>query len=125
VARQLCSRTVNRHSQRPLRVSAGMVEDGVEDYIAQRPDYFIGVFRGYITSEARQLLEVTAANDENEVTRAELLTYSTQAGLERALFDRALQDLELFHLLSRDKDRYHIKIRLLRRWIRRSWLGIE
>jgi tetratricopeptide (TPR) repeat protein len=125
VARQLCSRIVGRHTQRPLRVSAGMVYDGVEDYIAQRPDYFIGVFRGYITNEARQLLEVTASNDGNDVSRADLLEFSTKAGLDRALFDRALQDLELFHLLLREKDRYHIKIRLLRRWIRKSWLGIE
>jgi tetratricopeptide (TPR) repeat protein len=128
VARQLCSSIVNRHTQRPLRVSAGIVYDGVEDYIAQRPDYFNGVFRGYITKEARQLLEVAAAheaNAENDVSRVDLLRFSTKAGLDRSLFDRALQDLELFHLLMRDRDRYHIKIRLLRRWIRKSWLGIE
>jgi tetratricopeptide (TPR) repeat protein len=125
VGRQLCSRIVSRHNQRPLRITREAVDEGVEDYIAQRPDYFIGVFRGYISTESRKLLEMTAANDENDVSRAELLAFSVKAGLERSSFDRALQDLELFHLLSREKDRYHIKIRLMRRWIRRSWLGIE
>jgi len=125
VGRQLCSRIVSRHSQRPLKITREAVDEGVEDYIAQRPDYFIGVFRGYISTASRKLLEMTAANDENDVSRAELLAFSVKAGLERSSFDRALQDLELFHLLSREKDRYHIKIRLMRRWIRRSWLGIE
>lgn len=125
VGRQLCSRIVSRHSQRPLKITRESVDEGVEDYISQRPDYFVGVFRGYVSTEARKLLEVTASNDENDVSRAELLAFSIKAGIERSSFDRALQDLELFHLLSREKDRYHIKIRLLRRWIRRSWLGIE
>jgi tetratricopeptide (TPR) repeat protein len=125
VGRQLCSRIVSRHSQRPLKVLADLVDEGVEDYIAQRPDYFVGVFRGYISEEARKLLEVTALNDDNDASHADLLAFSIKAGLERGRFDRALQDLELFHLLSRAKDRYHIKILLLRRWIRRSWLGID
>jgi tetratricopeptide (TPR) repeat protein len=125
VARQLCSRIVGRHTHRPFSVTTEIVEEGVDDYIAQRPDYFIGVFRGYITNEARQFLEVAASKDENEVSHAELLAFAVKAGLERGQFDRALQDLELFHLVSREKDRYRIKIRLLRRWIRRSWLGIE
>jgi hypothetical protein len=116
---------VSRHNQRPLKVQVELVEEGVEDYIAQRPDYFVGVFRGYISEEARKLLELTALNDDNDVSHDDLLAFSIKAGLERGRFDRALQDLELFHLLSRVKDRYHIKILLLRRWIRRSWLGIE
>jgi formylglycine-generating enzyme required for sulfatase activity/tetratricopeptide (TPR) repeat protein len=125
VARQLCSRIVTRYGQRPLAVTEDMVGEGVDDYIAQRPDYFIGVFRGYISGEARQILQVAAASEEESVSRETLLAFAAKSGLDRVAFDRALQDLELFHLTVRAKDRYHIKIQLLRRWIRRSWLGIE
>jgi hypothetical protein len=97
----------------------------VEDYIAQRPDYFVGIFRGYLTSDARRIMEVAAAKEENEVTRHALLSFSEKADLDSAALEKALQDLEVFNLMSRNKDRYQIKIRLLRRWIRRSWLGIE
>jgi hypothetical protein len=37
----------------------------------------------------------------------------------------ALQDLELFHLLAREQEIYRMPIRVLRRWIRSEWLGME
>ena len=125
VARQLCSRIVSRNVQRPLNVVEPLVNEGIEDYIAQRPDYFVGVFRGYLSSEARQIMQVAAASDDNEVSRVQLLAFSEKAGMDRVSLEKALQDLELFNLMTRDKERYGIKIRLLRRWIRRSWLGLE
>jgi tetratricopeptide (TPR) repeat protein len=125
VARQLCSRIISRFQARPLQVTSNMVEEGVDDYVAQRPDYFVGIFRGYVSSDARRILEVAAASQENEVSRQELLSLSGKTGLDFTALEKALQDLEVFNLMTRDKDRYQIKIRLLRRWIRRSWLGIE
>jgi hypothetical protein len=125
VARQLCSRIISRCKDRPLKVNERMVQEGIDDYIAQRPDYFVGVFRGYLSNEARKILEAVAMAEENQMTRPELIAFAEQAGFDREALEKALQDLELFHLLVREKDVYRIKIRLLRRWIRRSWLGME
>jgi tetratricopeptide (TPR) repeat protein len=125
VARQLCSRVVNRYKDRPLEVGERMVHEGIDDYIAQRFDYFVGVFRGYLSNEARKILEAAAITEENQMTRPELIAFAERAGFDREALEKALQDLELFHLLVRERESYRIKIKLMRRWIRRSWLGVE
>jgi tetratricopeptide (TPR) repeat protein len=125
VARQLCSRVVNRYKDRPLEVSDQMVHEGIDDYIAQRPDYFVGVFRGYLSNEARKILEAAALREDDHINRLELITFAERTGFDREALEKALQDLELFHLLVREKEGYRIKIKLMRRWIRRSWVGVE
>ena len=125
VARQLCSRIVNRFRDRPLNVDEEMLHEAIEDYIAQRPDYFVGVFRGYLSGEARKILEAAAESEQNKINRDELIALADEDGFGREALERALQDLELFQFLVRVKSSYQMKIRLMRRWIRHSWLGVE
>lgn len=125
VTRQLCSRILHRQQQRPLEVDAGMVREGIEDYIMMRPDYFRGIFQSYLNDQARAVLEWMARQGQTEVGCAELFAMSGATQLARDRFARALQDLELFQLLVRDKDLYRLPMRLLYRWLRADWLGIE
>lgn len=125
VARQLCSRIVSRHRDRPLEVNEDMVCEGVDDYISQRADYFQGVFRGYISDHARKILEMASMDQEHLVSRSQLKNFAESEGFDTDQLARALQDLELFHLLTREQEMYSIKINLLRLWIRHSWLGMD
>ena len=125
VARQLCSRIISLVKDRPLEVEEDHVVRGVEEYLAQRGDYFQGIFEGLLGDAAGKLMLVLAASESSEVLRSELLLQAESEDVKRRDLERVLEELELFYLLGREQDRYHIRSALARRWIRRNWLGRE
>jgi hypothetical protein len=124
VTRQLCTQLVRTFRERPLQVRRDMVMVGIEEYLAQRGDYFAGLVEGYLDDDARRLVETIAVADEGGETRAQLVqTLGASAGPHVA--DRVLGDLELVGMIVRGPDRYRLRAPLFRRWLRRSWLGLE
>lgn len=124
VTRQLCSRLVRSFPTRPLEVTPAMVRRALDEYLAQRGDYFAGLVEGYLDDDSRRIVEEIATADEAGETRHRLL----QALAGRTgphITDRVLGDLELVGLLVRDGDLYTLRAPLFRRWLRRSWLGLE
>jgi predicted Zn-dependent protease len=125
VARQVCSRLVKAYTERPLEVRADMVGVAIDDYLAQRGDYFAGVLESYLDTTSRRIVETIATQDEGGADRARILLQIESTGEKRHLADQALGDLELTGLARRTGDRYALGIPLFRRWLRRSWLGLE
>ncbi len=125
VARQLCSRLVKAFPDRPLEVNEGMVDVAVEDYLAQRGEYFTGVLESYLDTVPRRIVETIGAADEAGADRLSILKTLESVAEGRHVGDQALGDLELTGLARRTGDRYALRIPLFRRWLRRSWLGLE
>jgi tetratricopeptide (TPR) repeat protein len=124
VARQLCSRLVKSFPERPLDVRADMMATAIAEYLAQRGDYFAGLVEGYLGDAARRTVETIAMADDGCETRNRILErVGTLA--ERHVVDQVLGDLELVGLVTRDGERYRLSMPLFRRWLRRSWLGLE
>jgi len=124
VARQLCSRLVKSFPDRPLDVRADMMTTAIGEYLAKRGDYFVGLVEGYLGDAARRIVETIAMAEDGCETRGEILQrIGTLA--ERHVVDQVLGDLELVGLVTRDGDRYRLSMPLFRRWLRRSWLGLE
>src|SRR5262249_52797777 len=63
VARQLCSRLVKTYPERPLKVQPYMVANAIDEYLAQRGDYFAGIVEGYLDETARRIVETIAKSD--------------------------------------------------------------
>jgi hypothetical protein len=122
VARQLCSRLVQAFPERPLEVHESMVHSGLDAYLAQRGDYFSGIVTGYLSPEARSIVETIAALDESGADRADILQRVEHSA---HVADRELGDMELSGLVRRDGTRYSLRMPVFRRWLRRSWLGLE
>ena len=124
VTRQLCSRLVRLFPDRPLQTTRQMVSAAIEEYLAQRGDYFSGVVEGYLNDDARRVVECIAMADAGAESRANILQrFESPAG--RHLADRVLGDLELIGLITRAGESYALRAPLFRRWLRRSWLGVE
>ena len=96
----------------------------IGEYLAKRGDYFVGLVEGYLGDAARRIVETIAMAEDGFETRTEILQ---QIGTlaERHVVDQVLGDLELVGLVIRDGDRYRLSMPLFRRWLRRSWLGLE
>jgi hypothetical protein len=124
VTRQLCSRLVRLYPERPLQTTAEMVSAAIEEYLAQRGDYFSGVIEGYLNDDARRVVECIAMSDAGAESRANILERFESPG-DRHLADRVLGDLELIGLIARTGESYALRAPLFRRWLRRSWLGVE
>lgn len=122
VARQLCSRLVTAFPERPLEVHESMVHSAVDAYLAQRGDYFSGIVTGYLSSEGRSIVETIAELDEQGADRGDVLR---NVGHSPHVADRELGDMELAGLVRRDGTRYSLRMPVFRRWLRRSWLGLE
>ncbi|HVG56761.1 MAG TPA: hypothetical protein VM846_20130 [Vicinamibacterales bacterium] len=122
VARQLCSRLVTAFPERPLEAHESMVHSALEAYLAQRGDYFSGIVTGYLSPEARSIVETIAALDEQGAERADILRTVEHSP---HVADRELGDMELSGLVRRDGTRYSLRMPVFRRWLRRSWLGLE
>jgi hypothetical protein len=124
VTRQLCSRLVRSFPERPLQVTRDMVLTSIDEYLAQRGDYFAGLVEGYLDDNARGVVEAIALADEQGESRTDLVK-ALAAKASPHVIDRVLGDLELVELVLRAGDRYSLRAPLFRRWLRRSWLGIE
>jgi tetratricopeptide (TPR) repeat protein len=124
VTRQLCSRLVRSFPDRPLQVTRDMVVASIDDYLAQRGDYFAGLVEGYLDDAARRVVEAIALADEEGDSRADLVK-ALAAKAAPHVVDRVLGDLELVELVLRAGERYTLRSPLFRRWLRRSWLGVE
>lgn len=122
VARQLCSRLVKAFPERPLEVQESMVHNALEAYLAQRGDYFSGIVTGYLSPEARSIVETIAGMDEGGANRADILR---TVGQSAHVIDRELGDMELAGLVRREGSHYSLRMPVFRRWLRRSWLGLE
>ena len=122
VARQLCSRLVTAFPERPLEAHESMVHSALEAYLAQRGDYFSGIVTGYLSPEARSIVETIAALDEQGAERADILRKVEHSP---HVADRELGDMELAGLVRRNGTQYSLRMPVFRRWLRRSWLGLE
>jgi hypothetical protein len=101
-----------------------MMATAIAEYLAQRGDYFAGLVEGYLGDAARRTVETIAMADDGCETRNRILErVGTLA--ERHVVDQVLGDLELVGLVTRDGERYRLSMPLFRRWLRRSWLGLE
>ena len=125
VARQLCSRLVKAFPDRPLNVTEEMAQSALETYLAQRGEYFLGIVTGYLSTESRAIVETIAALDEDGADRSDILAKVGREPVSPHLVDQELGDMELTGLVRRQGTRYSLKIPLFRRWLRRSWLGLE
>jgi hypothetical protein len=127
VARQLASCLISHFPSRPLQVEPPMIEAAIEDYLSTKGDYFLGIFKGNSLSQAalNVLTECARLDDTASVSRDDLISFVGRKSIKRMELDGALQDLELFGLLVRERQSYNFKTWLMRRWIRRSWLGME
>jgi hypothetical protein len=125
VARQLCSRLVNAFKERPLEVQPEMVLAAIDDYLAQRGDYFAGILEGYLNNAGRRIIELIATYGDEGIDRADILREIEPVSPGRHVVDQELGDMELSGLVRRDGHRYALRMPLFRRWLRRSWLGVE
>jgi hypothetical protein len=99
-----------------------MVHNALEAYLAQRGDYFSGIVTGYLSPEARSIVETIAGMDEGGANRADILR---TVGQSAHVIDRELGDMELAGLVRREGSHYSLRMPVFRRWLRRSWLGLE
>jgi hypothetical protein len=119
IARRLCSRLAARFPERPLAVEEAMVEVAAEEFLFHDESIF------------REILERL---DRNFPTEKELLLAIARGTTDSADLsalaptglEEALRHLVGYQLVSRTEDgAYRVKIRLLDRWLRRRWLGLE
>lgn len=102
-----------------------MAQSALEAYLAQRGEYFLGIVTGYLSAESRSIVETIAALDEDGADRSDILAKVAREPVSPHLVDQELGDMELTGLVRRKGTRYSLRIPLFRRWLRRSWLGLE
>jgi WD40 repeat protein len=121
VTRQLCSRIVQRYPERPLRVIGAMVEAGVAEYLELRYEYLREIYEHYLSEDAQTVLEGIAIRRSAWLDRPamdEILAESVETPGGRV---RALQELELFHLVVRRDGRFEVPMGILMRYLRSDW----
>ena len=125
VTRQLCSRIIQRFQKRPLQVTPQMVTAGVTEYLELRSEYLREIFEYYLSKNAQALLEGIAGRSTARLDRAGLDKVIAE-GLETPEAGmRALQELELFHLLVRHDDGFEMPMGVLMRYLRSDWTKLE
>ena len=128
VTRQLCSSIVSHYQDRdrPVTVEAAMVLEGINDYIFKRPEYFSGLFRGYVSRTGQSVLLQMATEDTSHVQHHQLAeSVQKKHNLGPRETQAALQNLEIYHFLGREGETMYFRIPLMRRWLRASMLGLE
>ena len=124
VCRQLCSEARKVAGDAPARITAQVVREAKDGYLASKPDYFIQVLSSYLRTGQKQILYAVAAEDDGTITRSELYNQLRRRFPDRDAFDRDLQVLEQFFLLNRRGDLYRFSMRILRTYIRVFKLGL-
>jgi len=125
VTRRLCSRIVRENKMRPLHVTREMMMASVVEYLEVSAEYLREVFEHYLSEEAQVLLEGIATSGASRVGRAELEQIMAGAGPEPDAGRRALQELELFHLLVRQDGSFEVPMGILMRYLRADWKRSE
>jgi hypothetical protein len=117
ITRQLCGHIVRGHPYRPLRIIRRIVEDSLDTFVRDKGAIFEEILYRLETHfpEENELLPFIA---DGVVAPSALSTLSDQP------IDRALRHLLGYQIVEYVGDEYHIKIRLLYRWLRRFRLGL-
>lgn len=118
ITRRLCSRLAARFPERPLEVEEAKVEVAAEEFLFHDESIF------------REILERL---DRDFPTEKELLLAIARGTMDSAELSalvptglaEALRHLVGYQLVTRTNGAYRVKIRLLDRWLRRRWLGLE
>ena len=103
LARTLCSHIAKQHPQRPLQVTAQMVQAQIGPFIRSESD------------KLEQITELLRTNFPEEET------FLQQSALEETLPempDEALRHLLGYHLIAAEGGGYRVTLNLLRRWLR-------
>jgi len=125
VTRQLCSRIIQRFQKRPLVITPEMVSAGEAEYLELRSEYLREIFEYYLDKDAQALLEGIADRKTPHLDRAELEGVIAEAVESADAGMRALQELELFHLLVRRNGGFEMPMGILMRYLRSDWKKIE
>jgi len=107
LTRVLCSKIVKENIDRPITVTANMVEAQISPFIGSEGD------------KLEQITELLHTNFPKEEALLEKIALEENLGQEVSeITDESLRHLLGYHLIEADDNSYNIKLNLLKRWLR-------